>query len=351
MKGIAALMVVSGHIFAVCNASLGTNMHTSASVRHSTQLGIKGGKFTINGELKFLLGISYYGALGAPKEFILKDLDDIQRYGFNWLRVWATWAAFGEDVSAVDAEGNPREPFLSKLRWFVEECDKRGLIVDVTISRGNGIVGPKRLQTLEAHARAVRAIVQALRAYQNWYLDLGNERNIQDSRFVSFDELKALREEVKRIDPKRLVTASHAGDVSQNELRDYILTVQVDFVAIHRPRNPQSPKQTAERTRQLVKWMGELGQIVPIHFQEPFRRGFTRGWEPTAEDFLTDLKGAIEGGAAGWCFHNGAQGDAEGNIPRRSFDMRKQRLFEQLDLEEHRFLEMLKVFQQSTKAG
>ncbi|MCS7254366.1 MAG: hypothetical protein RMK18_11980 [Armatimonadota bacterium] len=340
MERVATLVTFTGHIFA-CVALLAICIHTSASAGHLTQLSIKGDKFTINGEPKFLLGISYYGALGAPKEFILKDLDDIQRYGFNWLRVWATWAAFGEDVSAVDTEGNPREPFLSKLIWLVEECDKRGLIVDVTLSRGNAMVGPKRLQTLEAHMRAVSAIVEALKAKRNWYIDLGNERNIRDSRFVSFDDLKMLRDEVKRIDPKRLVTASYAGDMSQDELREYILNVGVDFVAIHRPRNPQSPKQTAERTKQLMEWMRKLGRIVPIHYQEPFRRGFTKGWEPTAEEFLADLKGAIESGAAGWCFHNGAQGNVEGNFPRRSFDMRKQRLFEQLDAEEHRFLNML----------
>lgn len=328
------------HIF-ICGTLLATFIHTLAPAENSTQLSINGGKFVINGEPKFLLGISYYGALGAPKDFILKDLDDIQRYGFNWLRVWATWAAFGEDVSAVDVEGNPNEPFLSKLRWLVEECDKRGLIVDVTISRGNRVVGPKRLQTIEAHMRAVRTIVEALKAYKNWYLDLGNERNIRDSRFVSFDELKMLRDEVKRIDPQRLVTASHAGDISQDELREYVLTVRVDFVAVHRPRNPQSPKQTAERVKQLVELTRKFGNILPIHLQEPFRRGFTKGWEPTAEEFLIDLKGAIEGGAAGWCFHNGAQGDVEGNFPRRSFDMRKQRLFDQLDSEEIRFLGML----------
>ncbi|MFN3420366.1 MAG: hypothetical protein ACK40X_01395 [Armatimonadota bacterium] len=154
------------------------------------ELGIDRTKFTVSGKPTFLLGISYYGALGAPKEFILQDLDDIQRCGFNWIRVWATWSAFGKDVSAVDAEGNPREPFFSKLRWLVSECDKRGLIVDITLSRGNGAVGPKRLQTLDAHLRAVRNLVTALKEFRNWYLDLANECNIRDDRFVSINELK-----------------------------------------------------------------------------------------------------------------------------------------------------------------
>ena len=41
--------------------------------------------------------------------------------------------------------------------------------------------------------------------------------------------------------------------------------------------------------------------------------------------------GAVAGGAAGWCFHNGAQRTTPDNRPRRSFDMRQQRLFDQLD--------------------
>ena len=308
----------------------------------ATELGIEGSQFTVNGKPTFLLGISYYGALGAPKEFILRDLEDIQRYGFNWLRVWATWSAFGKDVSAFDAQGNPREPFLSKLRWLVAECDKRGLIVDITISRGNSVVGPKRLQTLESHFRAVRTLVNALKEFRNWYLDLANECNIQDDRFVSIDELRRLREEVKRLDPKRLVTASFAGDMDKETLKEFLLTVQVDFLAIHRPRHAKSPKETGEWTKRYLQWMKELGRIVPVHYQEPFRRGFTKDWEPTADDFWTDLVQARESGAAGWCFHNGDQRhNPPDHLPRRSFDMSQRRLFEQLDGEERTFLQRL----------
>lgn len=304
----------------------------------ATELGISGTKFTLNGEPTFLLGISYYGALGAPKEFILRDLEDIQRCGFNWLRVWATWSAFGKDVSVIDAKGNPREPFLSKLRWLVAECDKRGLVVDITLSRGR-----EYLQTLDSHLRAVRTLVNALKSFRNWYLDLANESNIRDDRFVSVNELRVLRDEVKRVDPKRLVTASFAGDMSREDLREYLLTVKVDFLAIHRPRHPNSPKETGEWTKRYAQWMKEFGRIVPVHYQEPFRRGYTKGWEPTADDFWTDLTQARENGAAGWCFHNGDQRhNTPDRAPRRSFDMTERRLFDQLDEEERAFLQMLR---------
>ena len=100
-----------------------------------TILGVEGGHFTINNRPEFLLGFSYYGALGAPEDFIRKDLAELRSHGFNWLRVWATWGAYNTNVSAVTADGMPREPYLARLKWLVAECDRRGLVVDVTLSR------------------------------------------------------------------------------------------------------------------------------------------------------------------------------------------------------------------------
>jgi hypothetical protein len=306
-----------------------------------TKLGVKGTEFTLNGRPTFLRGVSYYGGLGAPEETARKDIADAKKHGFNWVRVWATWAAFENDVSAVDADGKPREESLKKLRWLVTECDKQGLIVDVTLSRGNGVTGPARLQTLKAHCRAVESVVAALKGKRNWYLDLGNERNIKDKRFVSFEDLKELRELARKLNPELLVTASHAGDVTKNEFRDYLKTAQVDFVSPHRPRDAESPKQTEKKTKEYLAWGKELGREVPVHYQEPFRRGFGK-WEPKAEDFVADLKGARAGGAAGWCFHNGDTRAAKDGQPRRSFDLREKRLIESLDEEELKTLPLLK---------
>jgi len=76
--------------------------------------------------------------------------------------------------------------------------------------------------------------------------------------------------------------------------------------------------------------MGESGRQVPVHYQEPFRRGFSSRWQPSAEDFAADLRQALSGGAAGWCFHNGDQRDRPDGRPRRCFDLRQRRLLEQL---------------------
>src|SRR5690349_5581167 len=92
-----------------------------------TELGIQGKAFTIDGKPTFLLGCSYFAGSGALEQNVWTDLDDLQRYHFNWIRVWATWSAFDNDVSAVDADGQPRQPYLDKLRRLVAECDARGI--------------------------------------------------------------------------------------------------------------------------------------------------------------------------------------------------------------------------------
>src|SRR5207248_808221 len=132
------------------------------------------------GKPTFLLGCSYYAGLGASEENIRADMDDLRRHGFNWVRVWATWAAFDNDVSAVDSTGQARQPYLEKLGWLVKECDGRGMVVDVTLSRGDGAKGSPRLAGIEAHRQAVRTLTVALKERRNWFIDLSNERNVRD---------------------------------------------------------------------------------------------------------------------------------------------------------------------------
>jgi hypothetical protein len=306
----------------------------------TTVLGISGTRFTLNDKPVFLYGISYYGALAAPEEFIRRDLDDMQRSRFNWLRVWANWRGFGVDAAAVDVEGRPVERGLEKLKWLAADCDRRGMVVDVTLSRGNGATGPPRLQTLEAHRRAVETLISALKPRRNWYLDLSNERNVRDKRFTSIEDLKELRATARHLDSSLLVTASDGGDINRDELRNYLLTANVDFVCPHRPRDAESPARTEAATREYLAWMKEIGRVVPVHYQEPFRRGYAK-WNPNVADYVTDLKGAMAGGGAGWCFHNGSERSGPDEQPRRSFDLSQKRLFEQLDAEERKAIEAL----------
>lgn len=313
-----------------------------ASCAGAAEIGVRGKSFEIDRRQVFLLGCSYYAGIGASDEVLKTDLQELRNCGFNWIRVWATWGAYGKDVSAVDGKsGKLRAEQFARLKKLIEECDRRGMMVDVTLSRGNGATGPARLQTMEAHRMAVEELVGGLKEKRNWYLDLGNERNIKDARFVSFEELAKLREAAKKIDEKRLITASHAGgDLSKADLEKYLKVVEVDFVSVHRPREEGSAAQTEGKAKEMLKWMGEIGKVVPVHFDEPFRRGY-EDWNPMLEDYQRDLAGAKAGGAAGWCFHNGGErGVPDGR--RRSFDLSEKGLMEQLDFVERDFLRELR---------
>ncbi|MES2810777.1 MAG: carbon-nitrogen hydrolase family protein [Bacteroidota bacterium] len=297
-----------------------------------TKLGIKHALFTIDNRPAFLYGISYYGALAAPESFIKKDIVDFKRYKFNWIRIWANWPGEDSDISAVTDDGDVVNTFMDKLKWIVSECDKAGIIVDVTLAHSNNKDG-RSLKTSEAHQRAVSAVVSVLRPYQNWYLDLANERDVGDARFVSFKDLKQMRDKARQLYPDLLITASAGNDISREDLTSYINEVGVDFVSPHRPRTVGSPLQTAAKTKEYLAQMKVLGKVMPVHYQEPFRRGYT-DWQPVTKDYLTDLFNAKDAGAAGWCFHNGDQRSDAAHQPKRSFGLNAKRLFDQLDAEE-----------------
>jgi len=332
-------------ILAAMSSSPMSASPVSASA-HRPTLAISGTNFTLDDKPAFLLGASYYGGLGVEDEKALKkDLDDLKACGFNWIRVWATWSAFDNDVSAVAGDGSIRQPYMQRLKDLCRMAGKRGMVVDVTVTREKGPVAPS---TMEQHRAVMKTLAEELKPYRNVYFDIGNERNVGDARHVPMREVGELVSLVKEIDPKRLCTASQGDDIPPDELIRFIDVGKVDFVCPHRPRNAESSGQTASKTREYFEQMKAASRVVPVLYQEPFRRDYGP-WQPTAADFEADLNGAREGGAAGWCFHNGSvrkrppkeEGDGR---PRRSFDMRpaEGRMFDQLDAEERAFVELLK---------
>lgn len=296
---------------------------------HALKLGksADGRYFTLDGKPTFLLGISYYGGAGVSDPASLKaDLDDIAAAGFNWVRVWATWS-HGENVSVVNADGSVRQPYMSRLKTLIRECDRRGIVVDVTMTRGES---PMPLSRAE-HLACAQTLARELKPFRNMYFDVANERDVGDARHVPLEEVGELIGAIKHIDPDRLCTASGVPG-SVEELSAYLGVGRCDFIAPHLGREPTSPAQTEARVREFIGWMEKLGKRVPIHLQEPFRRDYNR-FQPTAKDFYTDAIGAKKGGGAGWCLHNGSSRLSADGRPHRSFLMSgsEGRLFKQLD--------------------
>lgn len=288
-----------------------------------------GAHFTIEGKPTFLNGISYYaGTTVSTPDFLTRDLDDMVRNGVNWIRVWATWDLNENlDSSTVAIDGSVREPYMSRLKTIVRECNRRKMIVDVTMHRGKHPAPSVQAE----HLACAKTLAAELKPYRNVYFDMGNERDVMDTRFVSYADMGELISAVKAIDPKRLCTASGVPD-SKDDLDDYLTKGHCDFIAPHLGRDKGDPARTLGTVTKFIGWMKGLGKRVPVHLQEPFRQDYAR-YQPTAEDYYRDAGGGKIAGAAGWCLHNGSTESDPNGRPHRSFLMNdaEGRLFAQLN--------------------
>lgn len=290
--------------------------------------------FTIDSVPVFLNGISYYGAESITTGSLrTQDLDDMVADGFNWMRVWGYWKCPGsdEDVSVLTHDGYVRSTYMDRLKTLIVECNARGIIVDVSLNRdAAGTWVGARNQT--EHLNAVRTLASELKTYRNVYIDISNERDVGDGRYVSLSECGQLIDAIKAIDPARLCTAS-STPTSKSDCSEYRNVAHMDFITPHLCRDAGCPAQTLGTVQQFIGWMSEFGWRIPVHLQEPFRRGYSTTYNPVAEDFLRDCSGGKIADAAGWCLHNGSN---FGGRPYRSFNMAdtEGRLYAQLDSNE-----------------
>jgi len=294
---------------------------TSGSAAYAVTLGISpdGRFFTLDGVPTYLNGVSYYGAQTiTTASYRTSDLDDMVADGFNWIRVWGYWtnAVTSEDVSVLTYDGYSRSTYMNRLKTLITECNNRGIIVDVSLNRDayGTWVGAR---TQAQHLKAVQTLATELLSYRNVYIDISNERDVGDGRYVSLSECGALINAIKAIDPTRLCTAS-STPTSQSQLSDFKNTAKMDFISPHLCRDSSCPAATLGTVNNYSSWMDNLGWRIPIHLQEPFRRGYSTSFNPLEDDFLRDCSGGKLAGAAGWCLHNGDNFDA---APYRSFTM------------------------------
>src|SRR5690606_26718961 len=115
----------------------------------------------------YLNGVSYYGAqtISTP-DFVTQDLDDMVADGFNWIRVWAFWEYPdpSENVSIMTSNGVVREPYMTRLKTLITECNSRGMIVDVSLRHETG--STRYPSTLSQHLACVQTLAQHLLAYR-----------------------------------------------------------------------------------------------------------------------------------------------------------------------------------------
>ena len=264
----------------------------SANNAQAQKLSIQGDRFAVDGAPRFLTFISYFGAMGAPT--VSNDLQLIRRLGFDGIRIWPN---LDTGPQLMNGDGTLRPDELKRLLFILDQARLARLVVDVTFTYEH------IARMTPASARVgILAATSALRAYDNVLFDIENERNVQDRRFMSADDVRSIFAGIKAIHPARIATASNAPVDSPEEAARFTAALGLDVTAYHDPRQPTWYELGVIQS--VVRALKSNGR--PAYLQEPMRARDSRSRYQSserAEYFLQAVAHARLAGAAAWCFH------------------------------------------------
>src|SRR5262245_32683408 len=167
------------------------------------RLGVDGQRFTVDGQPKFLTFVTYFGGMGAPN--VIADLRLMKSLGFDGFRIWPN---LDTGPQIMNGDGSLRSAEFGHFLDILNQAKQERLIVDVTftyehisgMNPGTARVG-------------ISNVVSAIRSYENVLIDIQNERNVPDRRFMSEPDIRSIYLAIKAIDPNRVVGCSEArGD-------------------------------------------------------------------------------------------------------------------------------------------
>jgi hypothetical protein len=256
----------------VCTLALGGvllgNAPGSAQADEHHELGISGTRFLLDGKPFPYTGISFFNAIYNPtfnrnSEERVRWLRKFKSYGLNVLRVWAQWDNRRGFVDAAPEhtlyfpDGRLRTENIATLKAILADCDREGMVVELTLFSHESLQNNIRLGPAESD-RAVTTLAKELSPFRNLTFQVWNEHSERVLELV-----RALR----AADAKRLLTnspgfAGDLGDAAQNEALDYL--------------TPHTPRQGSGRHWQLAPQ--QIASLLkqyrkPVVDDEPARNG------------------------------------------------------------------------------
>jgi hypothetical protein len=277
-------------------------------------ISISGTQLALDGKETFLPGVSLFDALGStpPRD---EDLNALRQWGIRVVRVWAHWSA-----PLYDRDGSLSAGGRSRLAALISRLRSRGLVLELVLLRPGQLPGQKyaAFESPEARIRAVTALARALIADRDVLFDLFNEHDHPDGP-ISHADARRLRDAMKAVDPKRIVTISSTathliapggivGRGEEQNLREEAGRgpgdVAVDILAPHLPRTGDWAATTASRVATLRAVLERVATPMPIYLSEENRTFAGRAIAP--EMYLRAAAGARAARAAGWMFHTEA---------------------------------------------
>jgi hypothetical protein len=317
----------------------GTFVVAATMVTGPLTLGVSGPSFTIAGEPRFLLFVSYFDALRrvcaeaagdcrGREGDIDSDLAWFKRHGIDGIRILPNWYHYASGDKANDdalftarsAGAGPARIRPHKwrvLQYVLDRAAAQGLLVDLTFT-SDTIAG----LSPEDYRAQIGEVTQALAGRAPHVLfDINNEF----PRWTTREEMqRILAGHIRPFDPARLVTASSdSGSVSAAKAGEdaaFIGAGDARFVAAyHDPRDREQWFQEGTVRRVVGDLRQAVGPGRPIYLQEPmpfsrFCDSCPGVFDATPGRARAAARAAEAAGAAAWTFHT-----------RSSFDLATRR--------------------------
>jgi hypothetical protein len=300
--------------FALALLAIGSSARAQA-------LGIDGHRFTVDGQPRFLLFVSYFDGLrrananGGAGD-VDTDFAYLKRNGFDGIRLLVNWqydcgsGPADEGQKLFAGNGTINEPMWPVFVRVLDRAASHGLLVDVTFNRDTYDTAIP----VDAYRTAIVDVARRLQAAggrRHVLFDVQNEYPIHGLTAVDVHGILAA---VKAVDPARIVTASGGGG-------DVLDDPAMDVVAYHDSREDDWHQAGAIR-QQLDKIRQTAAGAKPIYLQEPtpfrkFHPDCGHGEWPRPTHARHAASHARSQGAAAWTFHT-----------RQSFDLRSRTLLE-----------------------
>jgi hypothetical protein len=264
----------------------------TAGQAHAQRLTVQGDQFAIDGTPRFLVFLSFFGAMGAPN--IAQDLRFLRTMGFDGIRIWPN---LDTGPQLMNADGSLKPAELAILRNILDQARMEHLVVDVSFTYEH----IRGMSPATARVGIVNA-TEALRSYDNVLFDIQNERNVQDRRFMSEGDVGSIFRAIKAVHPERIATADNSlgEDWGPQYASDFTARLGLDVTAFHERRG--SDWYTLPFLQGVLRTLKQNGK--PAYLQETnSTRDPTYRSNDRVDYFLQGLANAKLFGAAGWCFH------------------------------------------------
>src|SRR3954468_14435922 len=244
---------------------------TVATTNAAPRLGIDAARFTVDGEARFLVFVSYFDGVRRVRGGVHDDLEYLKTRVAG-IRVFPNWWDYGcpgrsGDDTLFDLQGAIRPAVWQAVDTLLTEAGRHGLLVDLSFSREsvNDNGSPRRAMDHDAYERALTKLVGSTNYLKGRHphvlVDVQNEWPIHSDK----GRIERLPKTLRDADPARILLASWSGSA-------YVpvgLDLPLMGAAYHDPRD--HGWHAADAAARVVDGVrSALGRVVqPVYLQEP----------------------------------------------------------------------------------